>query len=55
MFENPTRREVRILQKKFIEVEEEVIVEEKSFGDFIKVYTEPKLTGIIRLSPPRIS
>lgn len=52
MFENPTRKEVKRLQKKLIEVEEEVIVEEKNFGDFIKVYTEPKPTGIIRF-PPR--
>ena len=49
MFENPTKKEVRKYQKKLIEVEEEVIVEEKSFGDFIKGYGEAKPTGFIRI------
>lgn len=49
MFENPTKKEVKKYQKKLIEVEEEVIVEEKSFGDFIKVYGEAKPTGFIRI------
>lgn len=49
MFENPTKKEVKKYQKKMIEVEEEVIVEEKSFGDFIKVYGEAKPTGFIRI------
>ncbi len=49
IFQNPTKKEIKKYQKKLIEVEEEVIVEEKSFGDFIKVYGEAKPTGFIRL------
>lgn len=49
MFENPIKKEVKKYQKKLIEVEEEVIVEEKNFGDFIKVYGEAKPTGFIKL------
>jgi hypothetical protein len=49
IFENPTKKEVKKYQKKLIEVEEEVIVEEKNFGDFIKVYGEAKPTGFIKL------
>jgi hypothetical protein len=49
IFDNPTKKEVKKFQRKLVEVEEEVIVEEKNFGDFIKVYGEPKSTGFIRL------
>lgn len=49
IFEKPEIKEVKKLQKKMIEVEEEVIVEEKTFGDFIKVYGEAKPTGFIKL------
>ncbi|WP_407931152.1 hypothetical protein, partial [Ignavibacterium album] len=49
IFEKPELREIKKLQKKQIEVEEEVIVEEKNFGDFIKVYGETKPTGFIRI------
>ncbi len=49
IFENPTKKEVKKYQKKLIEVEEEVIVEEKNFGDFIKVYGEAKPTGFTKL------
>ncbi|MBZ0198732.1 MAG: hypothetical protein K8H86_02610 [Ignavibacteriaceae bacterium] len=49
IFENPTKKEVKKYQKKLIEVEEEVIVEEKNFGNFIKVYGEAKPTGFIRM------
>lgn len=49
IFENPTKKEVNKYQKKMIEAEEEFIVEEKNFGDFIKVYGEAKPTGFIKL------
>jgi|GEM_PF-4044394 hypothetical protein len=49
MFEKPEVKEVKKFQKKLIEVEEEVIVEEKNFGDFIKIYGEAKPTGFIKL------
>lgn len=49
IFEKPEVKEVKKFQKKLIEVEEEVIVEEKNFGDFIKVYGEAKPTGFIKL------
>jgi len=49
MFEKPVITSVKKLQKRMMEVEEEVVVEEKSFGDFIKVYGETKPTGVIHL------
>lgn len=49
IFEKPEVKEVKKFQKKLIEVEEEVKVEEKSFGDFIKIYGEAKPTGFIRM------
>jgi len=49
IFEKPEVKEVKKLLKKQIEVEEEVIVEEKTFGNFITVAGESKPTGIIRI------
>jgi len=47
IFEKPTKKEIKIFQKRLIEVDEEVILEEKNYGNFIKVYGEPKSTGFI--------
>ncbi|OQY71161.1 MAG: hypothetical protein B6D44_13595 [Ignavibacteriales bacterium UTCHB2] len=49
IFENATKKEVKKYQKKLIEVEEEIIVEENTFGNFITISGEPKPTGIIHI------
>ncbi|MFH1194714.1 MAG: hypothetical protein V1720_03315 [bacterium] len=49
VFEKPEIKIVRQFQKKQIWIEEEMEVEERNFGDFIKVYGEGKSTGFIRL------
>lgn len=49
IFEKPEVKQVKKPQKRQIEVEEEVIIEEKTFGNFITVTSEPKPTGIIHI------
>lgn len=49
IFQKPEIKQVKKFKKKLIEVEEEVIIEEKTFGDFIIVYGEDKPTGFVKL------
>lgn len=49
IFEKPKMKKIIKTRKKIIDVDEEVIVEEKNYGDFIKVYGEAMPTGVIRI------
>lgn len=49
IFEKPEVKEVKKIQKRMIEVDEEIIIEERTFGNFITISGEPKPTGIIHI------